>query len=130
MGASDRDEERGSEGTADGASEGARLIRLLRRTGRKGGVPLADRSEFDGGISLYLFSDQPVAVRLRKMRQLLAEGVDAHELRTLEDLRNDLAKASPKTWDAKTAGDGQPRPRNGNGRGRNGRRSRPRVKRA
>ena len=52
----------------------------------------AESSELDAGISLYLFSDQPVAVRLKKMRQLLSAGVSAHELRTLEDLRDDLAQ--------------------------------------
>jgi len=80
-------------------SEGARLVRLLRRVGREGEVPIAEGHELDAGISLYLFSDQPVAVRLRKMRQLLAAGVDAHELRTLDDLRSDLARAGDAVWD-------------------------------
>jgi hypothetical protein len=88
----------GSEMT-DPDAEGARLVRLLRRAGSVGGVPIATESEYDAGISLYLFSDQPVAVRLRKMRQLLATGVDPHELRTLDDLRNDLAKARASLWD-------------------------------
>ena len=80
-------------------AEGARLVRLLRRAGKKGGVQLSKESEYDAGISLFLFSDQPVAVRLRKMRQLLASGENAHELRTLEDLRNDLAKADDAIWE-------------------------------
>src|SRR5207244_811865 len=108
------------DGDFDAASEGARLVRLLRHIGRRGGIPLADRSELDAGISLYLFANEPVAVRLRKMRQLLSEGVDAHELRTLEDLRNDLAKASQKTWDVKPAGNRQRRARDGKGRGGDG----------
>jgi O-antigen/teichoic acid export membrane protein len=82
----------------DPGAEGARLVQLLRRTGNEGGIPIAKESEYDAGISLYLFSDQPVAVRLRKMRQLLAAGVDAHELRTLDDLRNDLARAGDELW--------------------------------
>ena len=82
-------------------TEGARLVRLLRTAGSEGGIPLAEESEVDAGISLYLFSDQPVAVRLRQMRQLLSAGVDPHELRTLEDLRNDLAKANDTVWDAR-----------------------------
>ena len=117
------------DGDFDAASEGARLVRLLRHIGRHGGIPLADRSELDAGISLYLFANEPVAVRLRKMRQLLSEGVDAHELRTLEDLRNDLAKASQKTWDVKPAGNRQRRARDGKGRGGDGPRPRPSVKR-
>jgi hypothetical protein len=79
-------------------TEGARLVRLLRTAGSEGGIPLAEESEVDAGVSLYLFSDQPVAVRLRRMRQLLSAGVDPHELRTLDDLRNDLAKANDTVW--------------------------------
>jgi len=80
-------------------TEGARLVQLLRKAGKEGGIPIEDESEVDAGIALFLFSDQPVAVRLRRMRQLLAAGVDAHDLRTLEDLRNDLAKAGHSVWD-------------------------------
>jgi len=103
----------------DPDSEGARLVQLLRRAGSEGGVPIATESEYDAGISLYLFSDQPVAVRLRKMRQLLATGVDPHELRTLDDLRNDLAKARDSLWDigagsGSGGGDGK---RRGGGKG-------------
>jgi O-antigen/teichoic acid export membrane protein len=89
----------GDSNMTDPNAEGARLVRLLRRAGSEGGVPIATESEYDAGISLYLFSNQPVAVRLRKMRQLLATGVDPHELRTLDDLRNDLAKAGDSLWD-------------------------------
>ena len=88
-------------------SEGARLVRLLRRAGDRGGVPISRRSELDAGISLYLFSDEPVAVRLAKMRQLLSEGSDAHELRTLADLRDALAKAPAEAWAAKGSRDGK-----------------------
>jgi hypothetical protein len=128
-GAEAADGREGLDGDSAAASEGARLVRLLRQIGRHGGVPLADRSELDAAISLYLFSNEPVAVRLRTMRQLLSEGVDAHELRTLEDLRNDLAKASQKSWDVKPAGAEQRRARDGKGRGGNGPRPRPSVKR-
>ena len=79
-------------------SEGARLVGLMRTVGRKGGIPMEGESEVDAGISLFLFSTQPVAVRLRRMRQLMATGVDAHDLRTLEDLRNDLARLNDSTW--------------------------------
>ena len=70
----------------------APMVRRDRPTGRHRGRPARapasprrqagrhpDRpseSELDGDISLYLFSDQPVAVRLRKMRQLLTAGAD------------------------------------------------------
>jgi O-antigen/teichoic acid export membrane protein len=120
---------------SDDASEGARLVRLLRRTGESGGVPISESSELDAGISLYLFSDEPMAMRLKKMRQLLSAGVSAHELRTLEDLRDDLARTSPKVWGVEP-GNGRRRARDGKGRGRDGKgrgsggRPRPSVKRA
>jgi hypothetical protein len=87
-------------------AEGARLVRLLRRAAGEGGIPMSGESEYDAGISLFLFSDQPVAVRLRKMRQLLASGENASELRTLEDLRNELAKADDATWELRKSREG------------------------
>ncbi len=84
-------------------------MRLLRDTGRSGGITVAERSELDGDISLYLFSDEPVAVRLKKMRQLLSSGADAHELRVLEGLRDDLAKVSSETWGVEPGKNGRPR---------------------
>jgi hypothetical protein len=40
-----------------------------------------------------------VSVRLAKMRALLSSGVSAHDLRTLEDLRDDLARAPADAWE-------------------------------
>jgi O-antigen/teichoic acid export membrane protein len=82
----------------DDAAEGARLVRLLRQAGQRGGVPVSETSEVDAGISLFLFSDQPVAVRLAKMRELLSAGSNPHELRTLEDIRDALVKAPDDAW--------------------------------
>ena len=53
------------------------------------------------------------------MRQLLSAGVSAHDLRTLEDLRDDLARTPPKVWGA-GPGNGRRRARNGNGQGPDG----------
>jgi O-antigen/teichoic acid export membrane protein len=89
------------------SAEGARLVRLLRQAGQRGGVPVAESSDVDAGISLFLFSDQPVAVRLAKMRELLAAGSNAHELRTLEDIRDALVKAPREAWRAQKDGDGE-----------------------
>ncbi len=100
-----------------GDTEGARLVRLLRDTGRSGGVSLDERSELDGDISLYLFSDEPVAVRLRKMRQLLTAGADPHELRILEGLRDDLAKVPEEGWRTSRPGNGRGPARGGEGNG-------------
>ena len=85
-------------------------MRLLRQAGRGGGVPVSDSSELDAGISLFLFSDQPVAVRLAKMRELLSAGASAHDLRTLEDLRDNLARAPAEAWGTQADGDGRRRP--------------------
>jgi hypothetical protein len=88
----------GAPGDLDGSAEGARLVRLLRRAGIGGGVPVAESSELDAGISLFLFSDQPVSVRLSKMRELLSTGAGAHDLQTLEDVRDNLARAPAEAW--------------------------------
>ncbi len=104
-----------------GDTEGARLVRLLRETGRSGGIHVDEQSRLDADISLYLFSDEPVAVRLRKMRQLLSAGADAHELRVLEGLRDDLAKVPQEEWAVRRSGNRRRRARaNGRRRGRNG----------
>jgi O-antigen/teichoic acid export membrane protein len=96
-------------GNSDRSSEGARLVRLLRQAGNGGGVPVSDSSELDAGISLFLFSDQPVAVRLAKMRELLSAGASAHDLGTLEDLRDNLARAPAEAWGTQADGDGRQR---------------------
>ena len=74
----------------------------------------------DAGISLFLFSDQPVAVRLAKMRELLSAGSNAHELQTLEHLRDALLKAPSGAWGrrkgkGKAEGRGAKAPSNGAG---------------
>ena len=84
-------------------------MRLLRQAGNGGGVPVSDSSELDAGISLFLFSDQPVAVRLAKMRELLSAGASAHDLGTLEDLRDSLARAPAEAWGTQADGDGRQR---------------------
>jgi hypothetical protein len=93
---------------ADRNAEGARLVRLLRQAGRSGGVPVDTESERDDGIAMFLFADEPVAVRLRQMREVLAAGANAHDLRTLEDLRDDLAKVPRASWRLDPA-DGRPK---------------------
>jgi hypothetical protein len=102
---------------ADGSAEGTRLVRLLRQAGRSGGVPIDPQSELDDAIALFLFAEEPMAVRLRQMREVLSAGANAHDLRTLEDLRDDLAKISRASWkldpdDGRpTVADGGRRPR-------------------
>ena len=81
---------------------------------------MSKESEYDAGLSLFLFSNQPVAVRLRKMRQLLASGEQARELRTLEELRNELATADDAVWELRKAPRGVARAVQGLGRVRAG----------
>jgi O-antigen/teichoic acid export membrane protein len=102
---------------ADGNAEGARLVRLLRHAGRSGGVPVDTESERDDGIAMFLFADEPMAVRLRQMREVLAAGANAHDLRTLEDLRDDLAKVPRASWRLDPA-DGRPKVADGGRRPR------------
>ena len=101
---------------ADGGGEGARLVDLLRQTGAREGIPVPDPSELDSEISLYLFSSEPVAVRLAHMRSVLANGADAADLQVMEDLVQKLATAPDGAWGL----DGE----------RGGRRRRSRPKRA
>ena len=83
---------------ADGGREGERLIDLLRRAGEREGIPVPAASEQDAEISLYLFSNEPVAVRLAHMRSALAAGAEAADLQTLEDLVQKLGTARDRAW--------------------------------
>ena len=86
---------------APGDTEGARLVRLLRTAGSEGGIPLAEESELDARHLAVPVLRPTGRGAPAKMRQLLSAGVDPHELRTLEDLRDDLAKANDDGLDAR-----------------------------
>src|SRR5690606_19491418 len=84
----------------DGA--GVALVESLRRVGDRAGVPgVAEPTELDGEISLYLFERAPTAVRNASMRRLLSRGADSNELRALEELANHLARAPRSAWSGK-----------------------------
>lgn len=74
------------------------LVHALRRAGERGGVPVAEPTERDGEIAAYVFSSAPTAVRNAEMRRLLADGADAADLRTLEDLVAHLATIPEEAW--------------------------------
>jgi O-antigen/teichoic acid export membrane protein len=78
--------------------EAARLVRLLRRVGRKGGLTVAKPGEFDARIAKFLYADAPPAARNATMRSLVAAGADAKDLHKLEELRQYLAKAPGHVW--------------------------------
>jgi hypothetical protein len=76
----------------------ALLVRALRTAGERGGVPVGAGTDRDGAIGEYLFSSEPTAVRNATMRRLLGEGVDAGDLRALEDLVSHLATVPDDAW--------------------------------
>jgi hypothetical protein len=98
--------------------EADKLMRAIRKAGRQGDAPVGPSTDLDPTIALFLFSNEPVASRQARMRKLLSDGVDANDIRTLEDLRDRLAKAPPDAWEGVLASE---RPR---------KRFRPRLRRA
>lgn len=83
----------GQEGEAS-----AELIASLRTAGERGGVRVGEPTEHDAQIAAYVFSSAPTAVRNAQMRTLLADGADASDLRTLEDLVAHLATVPDEAW--------------------------------
>lgn len=86
----------GENGSEQAASEA--LIATLRRAAKRGGVPVKRSSPLDADIAAYLFSAAPTAVRNAQMRDLLAAGAQASDLRTLEDIVAHLAAVPAKAW--------------------------------
>lgn len=84
------------------------LVRSLRRAGERGGVPVGAPQDHDGQIAGYIFSAAPTAVRNAEMRRLLAEGADAADLRTLEDLVAHLAVIPDGAWTAQPRSNAEP----------------------
>src|SRR5690606_9831284 len=88
----------------DGA--GAKLLATLRPAGTAAGVPaIAEPTELDGEIALFLFEDAPTAVRNQSMRRVLASGASSDELRALEELANHLARAPRDAWSGRRKGE-------------------------
>ena len=83
--------------------EGLRLVRELRRVGRRGGIPVARQSELDAQLAVVLFEGASTAVRNASMRKALAAGADPNDLRALEDLVGHLAKVPDDAWEGRKA---------------------------
>jgi O-antigen/teichoic acid export membrane protein len=83
--------------------EGLRLVRQLRRVGRRGGIPVGRPSEHDAELAVVLFEDASTAVRNASMRKRLADGAEANDLRALEDLVAHLAKVPDDAWQGRLA---------------------------
>jgi O-antigen/teichoic acid export membrane protein len=84
-------------------TEGARMVRVLRVVGRRGGAPVTRRTRWDGAVAEFVFADEPPAVRNASMRALLSRGADAADLRALEDLVQHLVKVPPDGWEGAPA---------------------------
>jgi len=76
----------------------ARLVAILRRAGRRGGMPVDNPGEHDAVVAGFLFADAPTAVRNASMRSLMAAGADSGDLRALEDLVAHLATVPDDAW--------------------------------
>jgi hypothetical protein len=83
--------------------QGLRLVRSLRRVGKRGGIPVRSESPHDAELAMVLFEDASTAVRNASMRKRLAEGAEANDLRALEDLVGHLAKVPPDAWEGRLA---------------------------
>jgi hypothetical protein len=80
------------------AGEGERLVRELRKVGRRGGIPLAKRTRHDAGLAMVLFEPASTAVRNAAGRGAMAAGADPNDLRALEDLVSHLSKVPDDAW--------------------------------
>jgi O-antigen/teichoic acid export membrane protein len=95
-----------------------RLVAILRRAGRRGGMSVAEPGgEHEALIASFLFADASTAVRNATMRRLLAAGAESGDLRALEDLVTHLATVPDDAWEGQPAG----KRRRGRRRGRRAR---------
>ena len=79
--------------------EGLMLVTALRQVGAEGGIPTERATKHDADMAVFLFEDASTAVRNASMRKLLAEGAEANDLRSMEDLVNTLARAPVEAWE-------------------------------
>ncbi len=80
---------------------GERLVRLLRKAGQAGLAPVGPPTSLDGPLALYLFSDEPGSTRQARLRALIANGADSEDVRVLEEVIQQLAKAPPELWEGR-----------------------------
>ncbi len=82
-----------------------RLVKILRKAGEEGGIPVGEATEYDERVAKFLFADVPTAARNATMKTLVASGADSNDLRALEDLVAYLAHTPKQEW----AGNGKRR---------------------
>ena len=90
---------------SEDSDEGARLVRLLRRVGSAGGIPIAESDPLDAQIAPCLFADASTAVRNASMRRVLSAGADSNDIRALEDLVAHLSRVPDDGWEGAPEGE-------------------------
>jgi O-antigen/teichoic acid export membrane protein len=84
--------------------EGERLVKVLRRAGRRGDAAVGPVTELDAEMAIFLFSDEPAASRHARLRELLAQGADSNDIRVLEDIIKQLEKMPDAAWNGEDGG--------------------------
>ena len=85
------------------AGEGLRLVRHLRRAGKRGGMRVGRETGYDAEIAICLFEDASTAVRNASMRRVLELGADSNDVRSLEDLVGHLSRVPDDGWEGRLA---------------------------
>lgn len=81
------------------AGHGAELMSYLRQAGREAGVSaIAEPSDREADVSVFIFEQAPTAVRNATMRKLLREGFSSNDLHALEDFKLHLYKIPKEAW--------------------------------
>ena len=71
----------------------------LRQAGKEAGVDaIAEPSDKEAEVSVFLFEQAPTAVRNATMRKLLREGFSSNDLHALEDFKIHLSKIPAEAW--------------------------------
>jgi O-antigen/teichoic acid export membrane protein len=78
--------------------EPERLVKILRKAGKGGGIPVGQTTEHDAKIAKFLFADVPTAASNATMRSLVSAGANSNDLRALEDLVEYLEKSPSRVW--------------------------------
>jgi hypothetical protein len=75
------------------------LVDALRRAGRKGEAPVGGARGAEAEMAVFLFSNESAGPRNARMRAMLAQGVNSHDIRAMEDLVGQLAKLPDAAWE-------------------------------
>lgn len=81
------------------APQGEALVKALRRAGKKGDAPVGGARGAEAEMAMFLFSNESAGPRNARMRALLAQGVNSHDIRAMEDLVGQLAKLPDAAWE-------------------------------